>query len=538
MLPAPEDYNLLVVSDLHLSEGRHPETGKFSPNEDFFFDEEFSRFLAYYRDRARWPGKKWHLIINGDFLDLLQVTSYQDASPSLPRDSKHPDYGLACGEQETVYKVGKIVQGHRKFFEALATFVVDGNDITISKGNHDAEFHYDGVQAALVCGIRTAYEEKLKREGLTTEDPAVSRINADSLRFVDWFYYEKNLLWVEHGNQYDKLNCFKYWLSPLLPSLRGWPETRRDEIDLPWGSLFVRYLFNRIETVEPFADNIKPQLKFVSWLLRKHPITALSFAYGDGRYMLNKTRRAWKGVDPSAYEDRKREHTLRLQQLARESGLAVVDLEYLDQLRSPSLLREPSGWICRLLRGVVLGRLFFPVLTLLLVLIVLAGAFAVAPFVEALLPPAVQRFLWAHWLSTSIGSQLITALSVLRVLALVPVVAAVWLFFRWLFTGEERGTLSDLAVQARQIRERLKVKYVVMGHTHDADLQPIGSNGEEYFNTGTWTKVFSEEERLIRKDVEFVFVQALRKGTALQIKLLEWDDGAGEPRLLKLFDGR
>jgi len=75
-----------------------------------------------------------------------------------------------------------------------------------------------------------------------------------------------------------------------------------------------------------------------------------------------------------------------------------------------------------------------------------------------------------------------------------------------------------------------------MGHTHDADLQTIGDNGEEYFNTGTWTKVFSEAERLIRDDIEFVFVQGLREESGLQLKLMEWDDAAGEPRLLKLFE--
>ena len=50
-------YDLLIVSDLHLSEGRRAETKKFSKNEDFFFDEEFARFLAYYQDQTRWPGK-------------------------------------------------------------------------------------------------------------------------------------------------------------------------------------------------------------------------------------------------------------------------------------------------------------------------------------------------------------------------------------------------------------------------------------------------------------------------------------------------
>ena len=105
-------YNLLVVSDLHLSEGMRPGSRKFSTREDFFFDHEFARFLAYHQDEQRWHGKPWHLVINGDFMDFLQVTSYEDAPPELLRGSRPWRFGLDCGERETVYKLEKIVEGH------------------------------------------------------------------------------------------------------------------------------------------------------------------------------------------------------------------------------------------------------------------------------------------------------------------------------------------------------------------------------------------------------------------------------------------
>ena len=112
------------------------------------------------------------------------------------------------------------------------------------------------------------------------------------------------------------------------------------------------------------------------------------------------------------------------------------------------------------------------------------------------------------------------------------------LFLRWLLTEEERQKPSYLKERAARIAKSLGVQYVIMGHTHDAELYGLGDDGglkREYFNTGTWTTVFSEEERLIRKPVEFIFVQGERVGNGLRLKLLEWNDGAGEPRLLKLF---
>ena len=51
---------LIVISDLHLSVGYNKKTGRYSRNEDFFFDEEFKRFLEYLH-KAKSPKK--HLII-------------------------------------------------------------------------------------------------------------------------------------------------------------------------------------------------------------------------------------------------------------------------------------------------------------------------------------------------------------------------------------------------------------------------------------------------------------------------------------------
>lgn len=529
------DYDLLIVSDLHLGEGRHPDTRKFSPKEDFFFDEEFARFLDYYCDQTRWPAKKWHLIINGDFFDFLQVTSYLDAPAQFSRDPKHPEYGLGCGEQETVYKLRKIMKGHRPFFEALAGFVAAGNVVTIGKGNHDVEFHYDAVRAAFLEELRALRAEKLARQASNDRARKLERINGDAIFFTDWFYYEKGLLWVEHGNQYDELNNFKYWLAPLLPDLPGWDPKRKDEIDLPWGSLFVRYLFNRIETKEPFADNIKPQTRFVRWFLTRHPVKALRFLFRDGRYMLAKMRRAWEPVPPKAYAKREAAHGMRLRQLAAAWGIREADLQYLDSLRAPSVLKETRGLGWKVFRGMIRWRLFFPLVCLLLLLVVLGGILAAGHVLAPLIPAAVQRLLWHGSIPASAGRFVTLALSVLRWFLLpLVIVAIVWFLKRLLIEQEEKG-LNYLAQRAQEIRERLGVRYVLMGHTHDADLQPLGPDRHEYFNTGTWTKVFSEGERLIREESELAFVQALRKGGGLQVKLLKWHDETGEPRLVKLF---
>jgi len=119
-------------------------------------------------------------------------------------------------------------------------------------------------------------------------------------------------------------------------------------------------------------------------------------------------------------------------------------------------------------------------------------------------------------------------------LAVLVAVAVYW-FVSWLFADSQSPGLCYLIGRATRIREMLGVLYVTMGHTHDSDLQSIGSQREEYFNTGTWTKVFSEEEQLIRDPSELLVLEGVRRSGGMTVKLLQWEDSAREPRLVRLF---
>lgn len=111
------------------------------------------------------------------------------------------------------------------------------------------------------------------------------------------------------------------------------------------------------------------------------------------------------------------------------------------------------------------------------------------------------------------------------------------LFLR--FCGRAEGL--DLRHIARQIHQILGVQYVVLGHTHQADLAQIGlPNGRlaEYFNTGTWTKCFAENyaDALLKSENEFAFCHYNRN--AKKMHLLRWNNDRGEPERVKLFQER
>jgi hypothetical protein len=214
-------YQLIIIGDLHLSEGWNPETKRLSRNEDFFFDLNFHRFLQHLAGRAERGKFFYRLIINGDFVDFLQFTSVpDDESISGEKISKRErELGLGTSAVKTLWKLNILMNGHWIFFNALKEFIARGNEVIIIPGNHDIEW--------MIPEVQQKFKEKLSSDIL--EDKKTDFANR--IQFVPWFYYDPLLsVYVEHGSQYDDLNSFDYFLFPF----------RRDRtLELPAGSFFV-----------------------------------------------------------------------------------------------------------------------------------------------------------------------------------------------------------------------------------------------------------------------------------------------------------
>ncbi len=88
---------LIVISDLHLSGGYNEETGKYSRNEDFFFDDQIERFLKYLQppdSSEKHSTTEKHLIIAKDMFDFLQVDG--DKATELYNDSRQSHRAYNC----------------------------------------------------------------------------------------------------------------------------------------------------------------------------------------------------------------------------------------------------------------------------------------------------------------------------------------------------------------------------------------------------------------------------------------------------------
>ncbi|HEX7734987.1 MAG TPA: metallophosphoesterase [Ktedonobacteraceae bacterium] len=213
--------SLLVISDLHLADGRNALEGFCFPQQSAF--EEFLR--------AALPGGSLQipspptLIINGDCFDFLAV-------PPYPADGlTTPALGLE--------KLAQIAAVHERFFAALRAFLDQGGKLTFLIGNHDIELCFAEVRAEVTRLL----------------DP--TGIFAAHLHFcLDQAYQPVPDVSIEHGNQYDFWNSTRAIWNRNGKALTPEPE----RIELPLGTQYVQRASLPIGLRYPYFERFNPPL--------------------------------------------------------------------------------------------------------------------------------------------------------------------------------------------------------------------------------------------------------------------------------------
>ena len=511
---------LLVVSDFHMTSGRDPRTGRYSATEDFFWDQEFADFLDYFSKQ-----RKWTLVFNGDLFDFIQVlvfpTDAERSTFGIEEKDINRTYGLRSTSGVTVFQVNKVIDGHSKFFDALVSFVLKGNHVKILKGNHDVQLFWSDVQNRMYKRL----EDKCS--------DAERHLVRERLEFLPWCYHIPDLIYVEHGNQYEDTCSSRHFLYPALPfKYRG-----TEQIELELSSFLVRYWTNGVETVNPLADNIRPTSKFVSWFWKNHPLHFIVTAGSGLRYVLkafSKARALTKrGAIAGLREVEEKNRALIREQAERfakdkeESSVGELERKL---LKIYSFMKEPvlpkGAW--NFLKMVLRPARDFLLWILPLLLIGYLGK------ILTLLARVVGPSLASQFTDLS---SFIDRHPILHILVLIAVgILLIRLRTSRKISKEPQGhVLSGVSTQMRgiadRIRETLNVKYVTFGHTHYSDIHRLASDGW-YFNTGCWITVFAEKEKLYRAAQQFTFLK-LENGDA---ELLHWEPSKREPATVVVMD--
>ncbi|MDX1665108.1 MAG: hypothetical protein R3272_15055 [Candidatus Promineifilaceae bacterium] len=554
-------HNYLVLSDLHLSEGRHPESGKFSRNEDFLHDDAFARFLIYHMKLAeRHPEndllrRPWKLIVNGDLFDFLQVTRLpgEDALPAIIGDRELTEnerrYGLGTTEPATVWKLEQIAAGHPLFFQALGWFLARNpqNRLIVVRGNHDVELFWPRVQERMRTLTGEHYKQwragatagRLPENPLpfTRELPALLEPDelSSQILFPAWFHYEPGLLYVEHGNQYDPANALVNFLWPVMEEDRD-KERNEQRVALPAGSLFVRYLFNEVEKVHPFADNLKPPLRYLRWALNRQPLATAQLLIDNYEQLPgiigNLTAKQADLVQGQPeLQQQLATGTLPMEAAAHDAGAPSLPLDPDRRAQLEAIqvarLKEASA------TSTTVGRLT-------------AAGFVLNSSIYLWLANALRYFverrygrMWANLglagASFAGGNTLSQKLNELEQYARLPEVGQL---------------ISDALNAPDETGQQASVRYHLFGHDHLPDLVELeptkGARApfrQWYVNTGSWLPSFNEQERLTRGDLQFGFFRLIPgvEGTEDGLpNLLEWlpsRDGTRPLRLFRPLDG-
>jgi UDP-2,3-diacylglucosamine pyrophosphatase LpxH len=266
--------DIFVISDLHIAAGLNSNRN-YDGTENFFADYSFVRFLHHLEKKIA-PNKKGLLIINGDLVDFLRIKNI----PVTPQDfgtwaaildaiglpvpidqlktslsPKEIKYGLRTDDYKSVWKLYVCAGGHPQFFEQLASWLESGNELVITKGNHDLEWYWKPVRSY----FRYLLAQRIAARQNSDPESALKNIVHPSVHFIDNRLILDRQICVEHGHSYERFT-----------TVDGPPVLKGDtQLNLPFGSFFNRYLINRIELAYPYIDDVRPRQNILSLLLRE-----------------------------------------------------------------------------------------------------------------------------------------------------------------------------------------------------------------------------------------------------------------------------
>jgi UDP-2,3-diacylglucosamine pyrophosphatase LpxH len=210
---------VLVLSDLHLGSGHAK--GTVNVYDDFREDARFEQLLDHFTGGER-EDDQTHLVLNGDIFDLLKV----------PVNGKFPEQ---ITERLALLKLEQAIKGHPRVIAAIRSLLArPQNRLTYLPGNHDMELYFRGVQRML-CRALTGEETH-------------SRV-----RFVeDRPFFDLDGIQFHHGHQFEAVHAVDF---KRLFLTRGVSEPI---LNLPWGSMFILQVVNRLMPERPYLDKVMP----------------------------------------------------------------------------------------------------------------------------------------------------------------------------------------------------------------------------------------------------------------------------------------
>jgi UDP-2,3-diacylglucosamine pyrophosphatase LpxH len=209
----------IVVSDLHLGEGKRNWDGSLNVLEDFTVDHRFVELLEYYSKAY----DQVELVLNGNFLEMLRCRAVVD----------YPDILFETYAHELVRVA---LDGHPEVMSALKRFMENSaHSLIYILGEADVGVLWPKVQQE----IRARISERIV-------------FHPD--------YYLDQGIFIQHGHQFEAM----YVLDKDAPF---------KEVDglqvlkLPWGAFFNAHFIQPLRRLRPQFYRVRPMRNYLMWSL-------------------------------------------------------------------------------------------------------------------------------------------------------------------------------------------------------------------------------------------------------------------------------
>ncbi len=321
---APQGENLLLISDVHLGEACKEHSRIEYLKRGSELDADLCACLDYHA-RQTPGGRPWRLVFGGDLIDFLQVTTTPEGATD-----EEKRFGLSTREEDSRWKLRRLMERHRRVFVYLADFIGCGHRVEIVQGNHDAELFWPAVQRTFVEGLVELY---FGGEGHHTD--LTPDLFAQRITFHPWFFLEPGVLYLEHGHRFDRLCVTPPQLCPLQAG-------GEDELTQPISGLAIRYFANLergFKTHDKEHWTVPDYVRYYRGVGLGNLFSLAARYVGFARRTCAYLWRHGRRHNDEAYAA----HETRLLEHAERGPTDEDTLRTLDAMTAPSIMAEPAG---------------------------------------------------------------------------------------------------------------------------------------------------------------------------------------------------
>jgi UDP-2,3-diacylglucosamine pyrophosphatase LpxH len=440
--PSPAE-SLLVFSDVHLGSDLNDRGS--SPRRSTEVDQDLVQLVRHYLRKPPAHGR-WRVVIAGDFIDFIGMSIEPPEGDARNGEltEEEQEHGLGSSSDHAREKLRRVVQRHPETFDALSDLVAAGHALTLVHGNHDIEFHWEGVQDDFTTELLRRTQDRSAAG--TVVDTATFRARVN---FEPWFYCWNEVAYIEHGHQYDAYCASDHVMAPLSPL-----DPRR--VMRGFSSILLRYVVRRTRGMKEHGHETMGTMDYLRFgaSLGLSGLLRLGNRFKNAVLELFRLRRAHMS---EAMTVLRAEHERRMELLALARNISMDRLRALAALQVPPITHSVRGIIASVLLDRLALGLFCSITLLVL---------------------AVVGIFHGHVLWGALG-----------------VLAAWGLANRWLARERRLDPADELVVRAGHLAALMPVAFVVMGHTHVPLQRDLPGQNARYFNLGSWAEEEDLDER-------------------------------------------